>query len=478
MSIMDRINAAIERGAPLTLPQIIRKEIDEFKASEAYENIVEAEQYYRNRTEVQNKTNPIKKRSNVKMEHPLYKKLVDQKADYLLAKDFTVESENKAYAKALSDLFDRKFRRKIKSLGKGGVKNGISYLVPYLKDGAVEWMRLPSDEVIPEWADDEHTELDAYIRFHESVEYAAAEKKVVEKVEFWDRTHVSKYRAESVGGVLLPDYDENGEYKYAHLTMDNKPYSWERVPLVWCKYNEEELPLYHFVKDLIDDYNWQTSVTADALRDIAKFIYVIKGYGQADLAGFVKHLQEALAIEVASDGGVDKLEPEVNIDAVMKFLEKNRHDLFDLAAAVDTQYQDLGNASGTAILFRYMGLDTDCANLGAELQETFESMKPFLDFALQISGKGDFSKDTFRVVFNMDMPVNETDIINNCRSSDGLISRRTILTNHPWVKDVDAELKALEEEEQRAMDAFGGGDLFANLNSAQGKQSGGAADGR
>ena len=78
----------------------------------------------------------------------------------------------------------------------------------------------------------------------------------------------------------------------------------------------------------------------------------------------------------------------------------------------------------------------------------------------------------------MDMPVNETDIINNCRSSDGLISRRTILTNHPWVKDVDAELKALEEEEQRAMDAFGGGDLFANLNSAQGKQSGGAADGR
>ena len=474
MNIMDQINAAIERNAPLSLPQIIRKEIDEFKASEAYDRIVEAEAAYRNRTEVQKKTNHIKKRSNTKIEHPLYKKLVDQKADFLLAKDFTVESENEAYAKALGDLFNRSFRRRIKSLGKGGVENGIGYLAPYLQDGAVEWMKLPADQVIPEWADDEHSELDAYIRFYEVVEYVATEKKIVEKVEFWDRDSVIKFKADNVGGVLNPDTDENGLYEYAHLTTeDGKAYSWERVPLVWCKYNEEELPLYHFVKDLINDYNWQTSVTADVLRDVAKCIYVIKGYGGADLGGFVKQLQEALAIEVAADGGVDTLSPDLNIDAVMQFLDKNRHDLFDLAAAVDTQDKELGNASGVAIMFRYMGLDTDCANLAAELQEAFENMKPFLDFALQISGKGDFSKDTFTVVFNTDMPVNEAEVIANIAVSRGLVSDRTLLAQHPYVKDVDAELEQLEEEKKKAMEDFGG-DLFANLHSSP--SNGGGVD--
>lgn len=457
---MDRINAAIRQGAPMSLPQILRKEIDEFKASEAFQHMTEAERYYRNLSDVQNKHRKTVKRSNTKLEHPLYKKLVDQKADYLLSKPFSVESENKAYSQALGELFDRAFRRRIKSLGKGGVKCGIAYLAPYIEDGAVRWMRLPSTEVIPEWADEEHTRLDAYIRFYEQVEYVCLEKKTVEKVEFWSLDGVQYFKADEPGGILRPDEDLAGQ---SHLTIDGQPHNWERVPLVWCKYNEEELPLSYFVKYLIDDYNWQSSVTADVLRDVAKFVWVIKNYDDEPIEDFLLKIEDASAIKVSDNGGVDKLEPDPNIDAVMKFLDKNRRDLFDLAANVDTKDPDLGNASGTAILFRYMGLDTDCTNLAAELQETFENMKPFLDFALQISGKGDFSKDSFNVVFNMDMPVNEAEVIQSVMSSRGLVSDRTLLAQHPYVTDVDEELKQLEEEKQKAMEDFGG-DLFADLH--------------
>ena len=43
--------------------------------------------------------------------------------------------------------------------------------------------------------------------------------------------------------------------------------------------------------------------------------------------------------------------------------------MFDFAAAVDTKDPDLGNASGTAINFRYMDLDADCDSLGTELKD-------------------------------------------------------------------------------------------------------------
>ena len=51
-SVMDRINMIISDPdhATMTLAQIVTEEIREFKASEQYANMIQAEAYYRNRT--------------------------------------------------------------------------------------------------------------------------------------------------------------------------------------------------------------------------------------------------------------------------------------------------------------------------------------------------------------------------------------------------------------------------------------------
>lgn len=462
-SRLEEINAIIEGSAPLSLAQIIYEEIIDFKQSEQYAIMVEAERYYRNRSDVQRKSNSIKDRSNAKIEHPILKKLVDQKANYLLSKPFTVEADNKSYADALNDLFNHEFRRKIKSLGKGAVKAGIAYIAPYFADGQLKFMRLPSHEVIPLWSDAEHTTLGAYIRFYDQVVYEGKDKKTVTRVEYWDVTGVKRYVTN--GAALVPDLDKGPEE--SHFNINGEPYNFSVVPIAWLKYNEEELPLQYYIKDLIDDINWQTSVTSDVLRDVAKFIYILRNYGGQDLGQFMRELRESMAIKVDSDGGVDKLQADVNVNAVMSFLDKNRRDLFDFANGVDTKDPDLGNASGTAINFRYMDLDTDCASLAAELQDTFLRLKVFFDVYLQIIGKGDFTKETFDITFNADLPVNETDIINNIKNSEGIISRRTQLANHPWVQDVDEEMQQADEEKAKNMEQFGAGLFDDTLAAAE-----------
>lgn len=480
--INQEIRRIIEsgNGTRMTLPEIIAEEIRDFYASPQFTIMEEAEQYYRNRSSVQGKTTKYKDRSNTKIEHPILRKLVDQKANYLLSKPFSVESENPAYAKSLSELFDSRFRQQVKSLGKGAVKSGIAWLAPYFEDSRLKWMRLPSTEVVPIWHDYEHTQLDAYIRVYSQVVYHGKEKKTIARVEWWDREGVKKYKAPwpIVGTpVLEPDYDSDpATNEFSHFEINGQPYNWDAVPIVWCRYNEEELPLQYFIKDLIDDVNWQTSITADVLRDIAKFIFILKNYGGQDIGQFTRDLYEALAIEVEGDGGVEKLEPSLNIDAVMAFLDKNRRDLFDYGSGVDTKDPNLGSASGTAINFRYMDLDTDCTALGAELQGAFENMKVFLDAALAIAGKGDFTGDSFHVTFNADMPVNEADIIANIRSSDGIISRYTQLANHPWVDDVEEELQRIQDEKAREMEEFGA-QMFAEDFTAAGQQQGGGVNG-
>lgn len=483
ITVMERINMILEdpKKVPMSLAQIITEEIKEFNASEGYKVMVEAEQYYRNRTDVQNKTNDVANRSNTKIEHPILKKLVDQKANYLLSKPWTVETENKQYGNALNEVFGPVFRRKIKSLGKGAVKSGIAWLQPYFDEGELVFMRIPSTELIPLWQDAEKTKLDAFIRFYDQVVYTGNRKQTITHAEFWFSGGVKWFITGPEGGATFmvdtSHGDESNDWTESHFAVGEKAYNWEAIPIVWLKYNEEELPLCYYIKDLIDDVNWQTSVTADVLRDVAKFIYILKNYGGQDLKEFIKDLKEHLAIKVETDGGVDKLQADLNIDAVMKFLDKQRRDIFDFAASVDTKDPDLGNASGTAISFRYMDLESDCDSLGTELKDTFQHLKPFIDVYLQLTGKGDFTKQEFDIIFNTDMPVNETDVITNVRNSDGIISRRTQLQNHPWVKDVDQELAAVNEEKKKAMEEYGTG-LFddaagANANPGIGDGNGG-----
>lgn len=113
LSVMDRINMILSdpEKATMTLAQIVSEEIREFKASPEYAIMLEAESYYRNRSDVQRKTVDVANRSNTKIEHPILKKLVDQKANYLLSKPWTVDTKNSAYGEALTKVFDQTFRR-------------------------------------------------------------------------------------------------------------------------------------------------------------------------------------------------------------------------------------------------------------------------------------------------------------------------------------------------------------------------------
>lgn len=491
LSVMDRINMIISdpEKATMSLAQIVSEEIREFKRSPQFLTMQEAEQYYRNRSSVQTKTVDVANRSNARIERPILKKLVDQKANYLLSKPWTVDTQSEAYGTALNEVFDQTFRRKIKSLGKGAVKSGIAWLQPYFDDdGKLAFMRVPSTEVVPLWRDSERTKLDAFIRFYDQVIYIGNRKHTITHAEFWWTGGVRYFKTDAYSGAgTAGDFqvdkdhgDEANDWTEPHFTVGNKAYNWDEVPIAWLKYNEEELPLCYFIKDMIDDVNWQNSVTADVLRDVAKFIYILKNYGGQDLAEFLKDLKEHLAIKVSTDGGVDKLQADLNIDAVMAFLDNERRDIYDFAAAVDTKDPDLGNASGTAINFRYMDLDADCDALGTELQDTFRRLKLFIDVYFQITGKGDFTGEDFTIVFNMDLPVNETDVINNARNSDGLLSKRTILQNHPWVTDVDEEMEQIDKEKSEAMEKFGEGLFDDDLGAGndpkdpQGGQEGGA----
>lgn len=442
------ISIMIRKYGPMTLPDIVGEEIACFLGSDRLMHMQEAEAYYLNRSDVQRKTNEIAKRSNTKIEHSVLKKLIDQKINYTLSRPFSISSANPAYSDALNKLFNDIVRQKVKRFGRGAPRAGIGWMIPYFdEDGVMNFRVAPATNLIPFWADTEHTILNGFLYFYTATEYEARTPYTITRAELWDTNGVMYFKGKL--GRFQEDPDKPG--RHPHFTLGGVPYFWKTPPLLWCKYNDEELPLQYFIKDLIDDLNWQTSITSDVLRDVAKFIWVIRNYGGEDLAEFVDDLRKYLAIKVDSDGEVTTIQPDLKVDSILNFIDKQRRDSFDLGAGVDTKDPELGSASGKAIYFRYMDLDTDSANLQSELKAAFLRLKPFIDDYFLMTGQGEFHQDEFQIIFNTDMPVDETEIFQNAQTAQNLgISKHTIFSNIPWIEDVNEEFKRIQAEKEAA----------------------------
>ena len=74
-------------------------------------------------------------------------------------------------------------------------------------------------------------------------------------------------------------------------------------------------------------------------------------------------------------------------------------------------------------------------------------------------------------------------MIQNAVASESLLSKRTILQNHPWVTDADEEMERIDAEKKAAMEEYGEG-LFGDALGAGKVQNnqgdpvnGGGADG-
>lgn len=432
----EKIKNILAYGAKsaMTLEEIIQAEVREWDHSPVRADMVLGNRYYRNE-------------HGSGMVTGFVRKLSKQKTDYLLSKPFSVTSENEKYTDLLAEIFDEEYQRIIKCTGTQAVNKGIGWQQIYFEDNRIAFRVIPSEEVIPLWTDSDHKVLQSVIRTYYRTEYEGKIKKKVRHVEYWDKEGVKRYIME--GSQLIPDVDM-GESE-SHFTVNDVAYNWEKVPFVAFKYNADELPLLKGLQGAIDDYDQQKKTISELLLEIPNYITVIKNYSGADLEEFTEGLKKYRAVKVENDGGVDKLQADLNISAYDTFMQQARKDIYEFGRGVDTQATDLGNASGQALKFRYADLDNDCNDMEAEFSAALQEVLWFVNRYLKIIGKGDHTAERADFVFNRDIIINEAEAITECASSKDVISDETIVKNHPWVTDVAEEMKRLQQQREEAV---------------------------
>lgn len=435
------------------------------EAQKYYDNdseIINRKRYYIDRKGVKTEAENL---SNSKLAHPFMRKFVNQKVNFLLAKEFTIVTPNENFNNVLLEYMDKKFRRILKNVGRDAVINGIAWLqVYYDNEGKLSYKRIPSEEIIPFWEDVEHTVLSSLIRIYTITEYnKEGYKKSVNKVEYYTNNGVWYYVMDDDGLKPDPDMPEGQNLK-GHFTVETQEKdfkgnprtvitqaNWDRIPFIAFKYNSDEMSLLKWVKPLIDDYDINTSDLSNNLQDVPNSIKVVRNFDGTDKGEFVQNLATFRTAFVSDDGDMTALQTPLDVASIKEHLDRLRKDVYDAANCVDTQIESLGNVTGVALKFRYAGLQMDANDMANEFGQAIDDLVWFMKVDMLNNGKGDFMAEKFDIIFNTDIIINESEVINDARNSVGIISDETIIANHPWVIDIVKEQDKLEEQRQEEL---------------------------
>ena len=484
----SKINNIITEGANsrMTDKQFLEREIAKWKRSPKRKAIITGEKYYagghdilsRKRTVI-GKDGLVQEVANLpnnKIVDNQYAKMVDQKVNYLLGKPLTFDTDNKKYEEALKKVFNKKFNRTLKNLGEDSLNGGIGWLYPYYNEaGELVFRKFESYEILPFWADADHTILESVVRLYEVEAYEGLQEKIIEKVEVYDVNGIQRFELKN--GTLIEDVENPSSSHMVFIDEEGNEtgMNWAKIPIIPFKYNHKETPLISRVKSLQDGINIMLSDFENNMQEDARnTILVIKNLDGTNLAEFRHNLTTYGAVKVKTVDGqageVDTLTVEVNAENYKAILDLFKKALIENARGYDAKDDRLaGQPNQMNIQSMYSDIDLDANGMETEYQASFEDLLWFVNTHLANTGVGNFENEEVEIVFNRDILINESESIENCGKSVGILSNKTIIGQHPWISDVGKELQRVEDEKQEVYDEYA--NAF-NPNTGSGDEDG------
>lgn len=422
----------------MTYEKILVEYIKEFMMSTKRKRMLEGEEYFL----AENKT---------KLNHAFMSNMVEEKVQYLLGNDITIKCEDNKCSDRLLEMLGSDFQYNLQTMAYEASNKGIAWSQVYVDEkGLLKLMPIPSEQICPIWVDRRNIELEALMRIYDVETYEGTHKKMVTHVELYEDFGVTYYLYEEEKLVLdaekyleIPDHVE----KAGHYIKNGEQVYFGTIPFIWVKNNRFETNDLQVIKTLIDDYNVKREEVSELLNECRNFIYSIRNYfGDTDNDDIVSMLQEKRRIFVDDDGGVEILTPTIDITAAETHYKQLKEDITMFGKGVQRQDKDMGNApSGIALKFMYSGLDLKCNGLEREFKFGFNRLIELVN-AYLFNFKEVIDQHV-EIIFNRDITINQSEAITDAKNSMGVISKKTIIANHPWVSDLQLELEQVEAEE-------------------------------
>lgn len=439
--------------------EVMKKLIKKYEAghSDFVLRSMQAERYYKNETDILSKgkredeeENPLRNADN-RIPRNFHGLIVNQKASYMFTYPPLFDIENQNGNKAIVESLGDEYRKNCMELCINAANTGIGWVHYWMdENGSFQYAVVDSKQIIPIESRNLKKELLGVLRMYDDIDEDTGDTYTI--YEYWNKESCWTFRRKSsdtlddglfyYNAFLIPDTgEETPEYRHG----------FGEVPFIHFYNNNTYTDDLKNIKPLIDVYDKVYSGFVNDLDDIQQLIFVLSGYGGTELNGFLQDLKKYKTIKVDGDEdnknpGVSTLNIEIPIEARNSILEATRKAIFEQGQGFDPQPENFGNQSGEALKFMYSPLEMKAGFTEVEFQLGFAKL------IRAICKHNNIPCGNIIQTWTRNRIKSDTEQAQICRDSVGVVSKKTILKNHPFVEDAEKEIAQLEKEEQEAQE--------------------------
>ena len=230
------------------------------------------------------------------------------------------------------------------------------------------------------------------------------------------------------------------------------------VPIITYENNRQRIGDFEKVLSLIDAYDFTSSDTANDFEYFTNALLVISGVtmDEKDEEGRPLNFKDNRVINfVDNDGKAEYLIKNINDTALENYKNRLNLDIHKFSNVIDISDKNFGNnLSGIAMKYKLLGMENIASIKESKFRKGLMKRIEFLTHFLNLSINSDYTYTEITPVFTRNIPSNDVETVNMIKQLYGMISDKTLLSQLPFVEDVQAELDLLEKQKENSLDTY------------------------
>ena len=228
------------------------------------------------------------------------------------------------------------------------------------------------------------------------------------------------------------------------------------IPICTYENNRQRTGDFEKVLSLIDAYDFTNSDTANDFQYFTNALLVISGVtmNETDEQDRPLNFKDNRVINfIDTNSKAEYLIKDINDTALENYKNRLNLDIHKFSNVIDISDKNFGNnLSGIAMKYKLLGMENITSIKESKFRKGLMKRIELLTHFLNLASTSDYIYTEITPVFTRNIPSNDVETVEMIKQLYGMISDKTLLSQLPFIEDVQQELDFIEEQRKSSLD--------------------------
>ena len=228
--------------------------------------------------------------------------------------------------------------------------------------------------------------------------------------------------------------------------ISEEPHAFNDVPVSVFYLNEQEESIFNQAMSLNDAYNELQSSEVDDYSAFCDAYLVLVGTDAEDED--IAAMKENRVLVLPEGANAQYLIKQSNDTQITNMLENIKKNIFKVTCTPDMSDENFMAQSGVAIKYKLVGFENKASSIVTNFTKAIQRRIELICNILHLKASDTVWRDV-NINFVRNLPADLTETINLVNSLKGTVSDATLLSQIPFITDVQSEVEAVREQKEK-----------------------------